>query len=109
MRLFGDQFRSRYCAQSDEGRPLVGGQFRGRCSVCGNQHRAGDAVEKRTARRRNWLGGMALPGFDAGIRLRAATESPLVPVFYETDPVRETERISQVARVFVKGSIYRLN
>jgi hypothetical protein len=51
---------------------------------------------------------MALPGFDAGIRLRAATESPLAPVFYETDPGGAAERIFQVARVFVARSIKTL-
>src|SRR5207302_5427461 len=109
VRLSRSQFRSGDRAQSDEGWTLVGWKFSGWRSFFRNQHRAGDALEKRSRRRRNRLGGMALPRSDAGVWLRAAVESPVAALFHETDPGRAAERISEVAGVLAAGSLEELD
>ena len=48
---------------------------------------------------------MALPGLDAGIRLRAAFEPAIAAVFHETDSRRTAKGIFEIAGLFVARPI----
>src|ERR1700737_4198197 len=55
------------------------------------------------------MGGMALSRFDAGVRLRAATERAIVALFHETDPRLTPERVFEISRLLIARSIERLD